>query len=187
MAKGASFERDFSKKLSLWWTHDERDDVFWRSQASGGRATIRKRSNKTLDGQEGDICATDPIGKPLLDRYTIELKCGYGPWSCLDYMETTQKDSVFMRFVKQAKEQAKRDWMLVYKKDRHTPMICVDRMTYISWLSYFFEVEIPHASLYHMSIGNVTVFPLWYLFNTDSEAFRHFLKMDERFLKCQHH
>jgi len=28
MAKGAAWEREVSKKLSLWFTNDKRDDIF---------------------------------------------------------------------------------------------------------------------------------------------------------------
>ena len=42
--KGGAWEREFSKYLSLWITEGERDDVFWRSSQSGGRATQRAKS-----------------------------------------------------------------------------------------------------------------------------------------------
>ncbi|MBM3120244.1 MAG: hypothetical protein FJ006_12010, partial [Chloroflexi bacterium] len=59
-SKGASFERDISRQLSLWWTHGERDDVFWRSSMSGGRATVRAKKGQKTAYQNGDITATDP-------------------------------------------------------------------------------------------------------------------------------
>jgi hypothetical protein len=74
--KGSGFERQICKQLSLWWTRGERDDVFWRSSQSGGRATVRSRKGKTTAGSYGDIVALDPIGKPLTDLFTIELKRG---------------------------------------------------------------------------------------------------------------
>lgn len=75
--KGNKFERDICKKLSLWWSNDDRDDIFWRSQTSGGRATQRAAKGKHTFGQSGDIAAVDPIGQPLIDLLTIELKKGY--------------------------------------------------------------------------------------------------------------
>lgn len=75
MGKGGSFERATCVKLSLWWAG--REDVFWRSSMSGGRATVRRRKMKTTSGSYGDVAAIDPIGLPLLDLVTIELKKGY--------------------------------------------------------------------------------------------------------------
>lgn len=77
MAKGGDFERDISRFLSLWWTHDERDDIFWRTSASGARATARATKFKKTKYDHGDITFTDPIAKPMLDLMVIEAKRGY--------------------------------------------------------------------------------------------------------------
>ena len=74
-SKGNEFERHVSKTLSLWWTSGETDSVFWRTQNSGARYTIRKRVDKDTYHQGGDICDVDPIGKPFCDKFMIELKC----------------------------------------------------------------------------------------------------------------
>lgn len=75
--KGGAFERELSKALSLWWTDGERDDVFWRTSQSGGRATVRARKGKTTYGQHGDLQAVDPVGAPLTRLLSIEAKRGY--------------------------------------------------------------------------------------------------------------
>ena len=85
--KGGAFERRMAKRLSLWWTGGERDDVIWRTQLSGGRATVRGRKGKTSEGQYGDLTYTDPIAKPLFDLCVIECKHGYGKWSVLDLID----------------------------------------------------------------------------------------------------
>lgn len=77
MAKGGNYEREFSKKLSLWWTGGASDAVFWRTSNSGGRATVRANKGGSTLNQHGDICATDPIGDPLMQVVTFELKRGY--------------------------------------------------------------------------------------------------------------
>ena len=74
MAKGSAFEREIAKLLSLWWSDCERDDIFWRTQTSGARATSRKRRGQDTFGQYGDIQACDPVGQPLLDCCIIEIK-----------------------------------------------------------------------------------------------------------------
>lgn len=74
-AKGASFERHIAKLLSLWVTDGEREDVFWRSAMSGGRATVRNRDGMKINvRQAGDICAVSFEGHNLVDNYYIELK-----------------------------------------------------------------------------------------------------------------
>lgn len=75
--KGSGFERDLCKQFSLWWTGDERDDVFWRTSGSGGRASVRgKRGVSTYTGH-GDMLAVDPIGEPLIRLCCFEFKRGY--------------------------------------------------------------------------------------------------------------
>lgn len=77
MAKGEGFEREISKDLSLWWSREERDDIFWRSSQSGGRAKSRAIAGLNTAYSYGDISFLDPIGKPLLERVVIEVKRGY--------------------------------------------------------------------------------------------------------------
>lgn len=77
MGKGDQFERDISRDLSEWWTDGDRDDIYWRTSQSGGRATTRRKKGKSTKNQCGDVAATDPIGLPLVQLMTIELKRGY--------------------------------------------------------------------------------------------------------------
>lgn len=72
--KGAEFERDVCKRLSLWVTGGRREDAFWRSAMSGGRATVGRRAGKTLDRHAGDISATSPEGHALTDFWYVECK-----------------------------------------------------------------------------------------------------------------
>lgn len=73
--KGASFERAICSRLSLWVTDMKRDDVFWRSAMSGGRATLAKAaSGNRFHAQSGDICAVDPSGASFISKFTVECK-----------------------------------------------------------------------------------------------------------------
>ena len=138
--KGSRFEREFSKRLSMWWTNGVRDDIFWRSSNSGGRATNRAKSGQQTAGQAGDIAATDPAGAPLLELITFELKCGYPDAHAAMMFDrpATSKKSKWEEFLLQAVASAKLNksfaWMLVHKRDRKLPMIwvpgrLVDEMT----------------------------------------------------------
>lgn len=70
--KGSKFEREVCRDLSLWFSGGEDPDIFWRSQASGARAT--KRGDKTLSHAAGDISASKPIGNYLTRAFFIECK-----------------------------------------------------------------------------------------------------------------
>lgn len=72
--KGAQFEREVCKRLSLWVSGGADEDLFWRSAMSGGRATVAGKDGKVLRRQAGDITATSKEGCSLTDRFYIECK-----------------------------------------------------------------------------------------------------------------
>lgn len=72
--KGAAFEREVCKKLSKWITDGNRDDIFWRSAMSGGRATISLKQGRQAIAQSGDICAIDSLGEKFLKSFYVECK-----------------------------------------------------------------------------------------------------------------
>lgn len=127
-AKGGQFERAFCKRLSLWWTGQKRDDIFWRTASSGGRATVRIRQSRSTAGGYGDICALHPSGEPLLDVGVFELKRGYNKHSVHDLLD---RPSTVMpeweKFIGQAIESARQagsfGWFAVTHRIRCEPMI----------------------------------------------------------------
>lgn len=134
-SKGAEFERKLSKRLSLWWTHGERDDVFWRSQQSGGRATQRRKKGVATANQEGDLQAMDAIGQPLVDKICIEAKCGYGDFNLEKLLSGKQKESTFERFVAQCRrevEGSSRTWWLVVKQDLRRELIIMPGLAFMA-------------------------------------------------------
>lgn len=134
--KGSEFERQICKELGLWWTHGVRDDIFWRTSNSGGRATIRERQSKDTFGQHGDVQATDPIGQPLIDLCTIEIKRGYGNASIGDAIDKAENAAMqqWERFVIQAKEDHIKacsfSWLLITKRDRRGTMCFLPNKLY---------------------------------------------------------
>lgn len=129
MAKGSSFERMICKQISLWWTDNKREDVFWRTAGSGAMAKTRKKKNKNTFGQYGDIQATDPIGQPLIDVFTIELKRGYSKNTFFDLFDRTDKaaqqqwDKFICQVLEDQKNSGAKYWMLICKRDRRDPVI----------------------------------------------------------------
>jgi hypothetical protein len=159
VAKGQDFEREFCKSLSRWWTRgtcNERDDVFWRTQNSGGRATTRHKQGKTTRGQYGDIMATDPIGQPLLDLLTFELKRGYSTSTIGDLLDTLEQSTSqqYEKWLAKAEDTAERSgsvsYALVVRRDRRSPLILMP-LDCMSALLY----SRPTADIAGMGVGAV--------------------------------
>lgn len=167
-AKGSSFERKLCKELSLWWTHGEREDVFWRSAGSGARATNAHRSGGSIANAEGDIVYSDAIGKPFTDFFCIELKTGYGDWSVMDLLETNQKVTQFEKFWEQVSESAlhsKAFPLLIYRKDRRNTIVAFDfeawRQIYNHKKASQALVDVPHIDLHiPYRLGRVYIYKL---------------------------
>jgi len=73
-AKGASFEREICRLLSLWVSHGKQEDLYWRSAMSGGRATVGKRRGVDLVAQAGDISSVHKAGHVLTTEFYFETK-----------------------------------------------------------------------------------------------------------------
>lgn len=125
--KGAAFERRICRALSLWVSHNTREDIFWRSAMSGGRASIQlKTDRKHAGAQAGDISAVDKAGHELVSRYLID---------CKHYQELRVRDLVFDRnrglvmfwqdIMTDSSAFQKRP-MLIAKQDYLPELICLD-------------------------------------------------------------
>jgi hypothetical protein len=127
--KGSRFERKVCVDLSKWWTNGKRDDVFWRSAGSGARAKTRGRRGKMTYGQSGDVAAIDPIGDPLIDFLTIELKKGYSKFTLSDLIDkpTSASQQIVEKWIQQAKEshdeQGSLAWLLIVERNRRLPFV----------------------------------------------------------------
>jgi hypothetical protein len=133
MAKGSEFEREICKLLSRWWSDGKRDDIFWRSSQSGGRATQRAKTGQKTFGSYGDMTAVDPIGAPLLKYFTIELKRGRSHGFLGDLLDIKGDNSKhpFTQCLHQARRSAKlagsKTWLLICRRDRRAAM------AYLPW------------------------------------------------------
>jgi hypothetical protein len=138
MAKGGTYEREIAKLLSRWWTDQKRDDIFWRTSNSGGRATVRARKGLTTGNHAPDLCAIDPIGQPFVDLIAVEIKRGYNKHTTHDLLDypTARKgcketEQVFSGFISQAyaaHETARSmSWVLIHRRDTRRPTIWLPR------------------------------------------------------------
>jgi hypothetical protein len=84
--RGQSYERSTSRLLSLWFTHGERDDCYWRTSGSGGRFSRGEASKYA----SGDIACEHPDGMALIEEFSIELK-RYDHLDLFDLIEPLKK------------------------------------------------------------------------------------------------
>lgn len=74
-AKGAAFEREIAKRMSLWISDGASKDLLWRSAGSGGRSTQRrKQTGKGIEYHASDIAPLHPDAAPFVDAFTLECK-----------------------------------------------------------------------------------------------------------------
>jgi len=125
--KGSAFEREFARKLSLWWSEGKADDWFWRLGGSGGRATNRAKSGRNTANGYGDIAAQCPEAQKLLNIATFELKRGFNRISLQDLLDKPNGPNQMRDFIEQAKRSASLAgtpfWVLVFRRDLREELI----------------------------------------------------------------
>jgi hypothetical protein len=152
-SKGHSFEREVAVILSKWMTNNERDDIFYRSQSSGARATQRNKSGKKTEGQHGDIAAACSQGEPLMNLWNIEVKTGYATksklkdgtnkivnWDVLDLLDSKQKTPTLWQMWFQCTIDAslsKRQPILIFRRNLRSVCIIITLNYFLSLMKYF--------------------------------------------------
>lgn len=164
--KGSEFERNISKRLSLWWTEDDRDDIFWLTSGSGARATMRAKKGIKTKYQYGDISFTDPLGKSLVNYFLIELKTGYSDLGILILVDGKQKAPVLVKWWQKAEEEKefgeRKAAMLIIKRDYKHPVIVFDSSTFSKLENFCGEWKKDIASIYLTAIEKkLIVIPLY--------------------------
>jgi hypothetical protein len=126
-SKGSSFERLICNELSKWISKGERDDLFWRSAMSGGRATVGRKKGIKRDAQAGDISAIDAEGNCLTNLFSIECK-SYASL-VIDTLVFPKKGGM-VSFWKQCRtdaEAAMKQPMLIAKQNKFQTLIGLNR------------------------------------------------------------
>lgn len=125
--KGNKKEKEVSKKLSLWITKNERDDIFYKSQSSGARYTIRKKlSNKETYNQDGDITSTHPIGDLFIKKIRIEVKHykNIDLWSLLTHTKEKNIYNWFSEYLKVSEENNKSLILIIVQNYKPELFVC---------------------------------------------------------------
>ncbi len=127
--KGSGFEREICKILSRWWSDGEDDGIFWRTSQSGGRATTRAKQGRKTKNSCGDVCAIDPVGQPLLDLITVEIKRGYSSSSIQDLLDKGPRAAkqTYEKWIEKAildsRQASSFSWMLIVKRDKRESLV----------------------------------------------------------------
>ena len=164
--KGSAFEREFARKLSLWWSEGKADDWFWRLGGSGGRATNRAKSGRNTANGYGDIAAQCPEAQKLLNIVTFELKRGFNRISLQDLLDKPNGPNQMRDFIEQAKRSASLAgtpfWVLVFRRDLREELI----VTNMAWV---FDDDASRCCLmrYEGSEGLVLIRPSSEFWNED--------------------
>jgi hypothetical protein len=139
--KGFGFERKLAVKFGLWWTEGDRDDVFWRTEGSGSRATSRAKRGKKTRFQYGDMTFTDPIGMPLIEAFNFEFK-NYRTYDLLSAFAQTDPNKSWLVMWAEARIDAllsRREPILITKKNQHDMIMWMPRELFIDLYSCNFR------------------------------------------------
>lgn len=140
--KGSKFERDICRKLSLWYSHEKRDDIFWRTAGSGARATVRMKKGLMTADSAGDISALHSSGKALTRLCIFELKRGYSEKnrsrgvSILTIVDKLLKEKEpilvewYKKLVKELHEHKRKFGFIIFQRDRKNPCIALHSSTF---------------------------------------------------------
>lgn len=100
---GNNFERNFSKKLSLWASNGQDDNCFWRDLSSGARSTTRKKQGKDSN-IKADIISVDFKYKPFTDLFYLDTKSYKEFNSFIINPKNLKSNKLFLQWVKTVNE-----------------------------------------------------------------------------------
>lgn len=155
--KGPKFERTICKMLSLWWSEGERDDIFWRTAGSGGRATVRRKQGKETANSAADMMSAHEDGKPFTKVCLSEIKRGYSDrhkvvknkksgkygvrktkggldfLTIIDKLDNTKESEIIAWWRKAESERIateRKYSLIIFQRDQKKACIIMDKVTY---------------------------------------------------------
>jgi hypothetical protein len=122
--KGSQLEREIAKFLTFWLTGQKKKYYFWRSEASGGLATIHEENIHMT----GDIKSLHPDSKFFTDLFSIECKNGYPNTSFWQHWNSSKFSikEFWLQAIDDAYK-AKKHPMLIYRKKGRRQIIGIDK------------------------------------------------------------
>jgi len=128
--KGSSFERFVARKISLFLSNNERDDIAWRTQSSGATFTRRTKLGKEAANQAGDISYKHELAFRFFTKFEVEAKAykNINLWSILD-----QNGEGLYEFLKQVIRDSiasKKHPMLIVKQNNKDILALFEKRLY---------------------------------------------------------
>lgn len=122
--KGASFERQICKDLSLWISKGRHEDIFWRSAMSGGRSTVAAKRGKKFASQAGDLSSVQAGGNAFIASFLVECKF-YRDLRLAGLLTKTGKLAEFWETVRRQGRVYQKLPMLIAKQNQLPVMVCL--------------------------------------------------------------
>lgn len=123
-SKGSNFEREISRRFTMWLTGQDKDLAFYRSPSSGAVATI----NSMNEDITGDIIAIKPEARVITSKFSIECKDGYPDIDTLKIFKNNKNDtlkSFWSQCIGDAKK-ANKNGMLIFRKKGYPILIGIE-------------------------------------------------------------
>ena len=172
--KGSAFEREISKRLSIWWSHGKSDNLFWRTQSSGGRATQRLKKGLSTGNQGGDVTSSDPSTHEFSSILYIECKTykDIGFWAPF-----TGSKGGFLEWWKKTRDNAYHEgkWPVLIVKENNKPTLWMCDEDLCEKMIKFFDVS-PICVYLAEDCGDICVYNLDCVLQLDIECFKALLK-----------
>jgi hypothetical protein len=127
-AKGAQFERDIGRVLSMWITQNQRSNLFTRNVLSGGAHTRTVKIGIEEANIPGDIAAANPLAYEFLSHFSVECKF-YKDLHLDVFIMDTAGTSFLSKTIALARKQAIASglqWMVIAKQNRTEPIVFMD-------------------------------------------------------------
>lgn len=127
-AKGAEFEREIGRTLSMWITLNQRSNLFTRNVLSGGAHTRTVKLGIEEANIPGDIAAANPLAYEFLSHFSIECKF-YKDLHLDVFLMDMAGTSFLTKVIALARKQATAAglyWMVIAKQNRTEPIVFMD-------------------------------------------------------------
>jgi hypothetical protein len=157
-AKGAEWERQVGKLLSLWLTNDQHPDLFTRNVLSGGSFTIAESKGRSSSRMPGDLMAANPLAFDFLRAFSVECK-HLADIGLEAHFWDPRGATMLGEIIKLARRQARSincEFMVIAKQNRREPLMFVDGRLGPSFLNS----RIPTR--------RVAVFPMYHLLHRNT-------------------
>jgi len=162
MGKGADFERDIAKFLTLWLTGQKKEYYFWRSPGSGSIATV----TMTNPGLNGDIIPLKNEAKFLLNNCVIECKNGYPRASIDKHLKGNKNDQLLDFWAQVDNDATKTDKypILIYRKKGFNYWIGIN--SDFNTLFFKYLIDLKHIAIHWtVSIDDMYIYDMNEFFN----------------------